>query len=221
MATAEHILLEGDALDGDAEASHERKAQQHFHVVNRAHALQTEMILFEGGWLSVRQHRRNKPGEARMINLRYVDPRPSISRYFAKRTLMLAAGLGLAGVLAAILAWFSISIVVTIPAMILLFTGAAIAFAMCTYRTRKDVVFYTRSGRAAVIELMATLGSFRSLRKTLPQLIAAIEKTPEPETDPKKRLRSEMREHYRLRECGILSGEQCSASTQRILRHFK
>jgi hypothetical protein len=34
-------------------------------------------------------------------------------------------------------------------------------------------------------------------------------------------LRSEMREHYRLRECGVLTQTVCAASTQRILQHFE
>ena len=160
MSTAEHILLEGDEFDEDFDVAQSRTPQQHFHIVNRSHALQTEMILFEGGWLSLRHHRRNKPGEAQLINLRYLDPRPAVSRYFAKRTLGLSAGLFLAGLLVAALAYLSVLIVITIPATILLLTASAVAFAACAYRTRKRVVFVTRHGRAPVIELMATLGEF-------------------------------------------------------------
>jgi hypothetical protein len=119
------------------------------------------------------------------------------------------------------LAFYSTYIIITIPATILLFTGSAIAFAACAYRTRKDVIFVTRNGRAPVIELMATLGSFRTLRKTIPRLIESIEKAPKGENNRQKELRSEMREHYRLRECGVLSPSECSQSTQRILRHFE
>jgi hypothetical protein len=221
MSTAEHILLEGDELNGDFDASGTRTPQQHFHIVNRSHAIQTEMILFEGGWLSVRQHKRNKPGEAQMINLRYLDSTPRVSRYFARRTLGLSAALAGAGALSAVLSLYSILLVVTIPATILLFTAAAVAFAACAYRTRKDVVFLTLHGRAPVIALMATLGCFRALRKVVPQLIGEIEKASVASIDEQKSLRSEMREHYRLRECGILSQSVCADSTQRILQQFK
>jgi hypothetical protein len=68
---------------------------------------------------------------------------------------------------------------------------------------------------------MATLGSFRSLRATVPKLVAAMEKATDQETDGNKRLRSEMREHYRLRACGVLSETSCAQSTQRILDHFR
>lgn len=221
MSTAEHILLEGDELEPEFDATRSRTPQQHFHIVNRSHALQTEMILFEGGWLSVRQHKRSKPGEAQMINLRYLDPVPNVSKHLASRALGLSAALSFAGIISTVLAFFSVLIVVTIPAAILLFTGAAVAFAACAYRTRKDVVFFTRHGRAPVIELMATLGCFRALRKIVPQLIDEIEKASASRTDIQKNLRNEMREHYRLRECGIISESVCTASTQGILRHFK
>ena len=55
MSMAEHILLESDELEEEFDASQSRTAQQHFHLVNRSHALQTEMILFEGGWLAIRR----------------------------------------------------------------------------------------------------------------------------------------------------------------------
>ncbi|MGD8324831.1 MAG: hypothetical protein PVF50_10750, partial [Gammaproteobacteria bacterium] len=214
--------LEGDELDAAFDASEPRDPQQHFHVVNRSHAIQTEMILFDGGWLSVRQHKRSKPGEAQMINLRFVDPSPDVSRYFARRTLILSAALGVAGAVAAALAVYSVLIVVTIPAAILLLTGSAVAFATCAYRTRKDVVFVTRHGRAPVIELMATLGSFRTLRAIVPRLVDEIKKASDAgESDTQAHLRSEMREHYRLRECGVLNQSECAASTQRILQHFE
>ncbi len=221
MSNAEHILLEGDELDADFDASRSRAPQQHFHIVNRSHALQTEMILFEGGWLSLRQHKRSKPGEAQMINLSFVDPTPEVSRYLAKRSLGVSAALGLAGLISAALAFYSVLIVVTIPASILLFSAAAVTFAACAYRTRKDVVFVTRHGRAPVIRLMATLGSFRTLRSIEPQLVEAIKKATASQADLQKRLRSEMREHYRLRECGVLTQAVCADSTQRILRHFQ
>lgn len=221
MSTAEHILLEGDELDEQFDAAKSRTPQQHMHIVNRSHALQTEMILFEGGWLSLRQHKRNKPGEARLINLRYLDRRPVVSRYFAKRTLGLSAALCLAGLLCAALAYFSLLIVITVPATILFFAASAVAFAACAYRTRKNVVFVTRHGRAPVIRLMATLGSFGTLRRIEPVISAEIDKAAGSQADEQKFLRSEMREHYRLQEAGVLTQETCADSTQRVLRHFK
>jgi len=221
MPSSEHIFIGGDESDLDAESVSSGSPQQHFHIVNRAHALQTEMILFDGGWLSLRVHRSRKAGEARMINLRFVDPKPRVERYFAKRSFAISAGFALGALIAAILAAFSVQLIVTVPAALLLLTASAVAFAVCTYKTRKTVVFMTRHGRAPVISLMATLGSFRAMRTIVPKLVEAIGNAADNEPETNKRLRSEMREHYRLRECGVLSQSVCTRSTQRILEHFE
>jgi hypothetical protein len=221
MPSSEHIFIGGDEADLDAESVSSGSPQQHFHIVNRAHALQTEMILFDGGWLSLREHRSSRAGEARMINLRYVDPKPRVERYFARRSFVLSVGFALGSVITVILAAFAVQLVVTVPATLLLLTASAVAFAVCAYKTRKTVVFMTRHGRAPVISLMATLGGFRALREIVPKLVAAIEKAADNEPETNKRLRSEMREHYRLRECGVLSQSVCTSSTQRILEYFE
>lgn len=220
MASSEHILIEGDEFVAEIDHPRHSEAQQHFHILNRSHALQTEMILFDGGWLSVRQHRSRTAGVAQMINLRYLDAKPTVTRYFARRTFAVCFALSVAALATTLLALNSVQIAWTIPATLLLATGAAVAFATCAYRTRKDVVFHTRHGRAPVISLMGTLGSFRTLRATVPKIVEAIELTAEGEADPKKRLRNEMREHYRLRECGVLDETICAQSTQRILHFF-
>jgi hypothetical protein len=221
MASSEHILMEGDDAETEHDLAGDREPQQHFHIVNRSHAVETEMILFKGGWLSLRQHRRNKPGEARLINLLYVDPEPTVVRFFDKRSLGVSAALVGLAVITGVLALYSVQNLITVPATILLFTGAGVAFGAFAYRTRKDVVFHTIHGRAPVIPLMATLGCFRTLRTVVPKLVEEIRKLTAVETDRKKLLRSEMREHYRLRECGVLTEVQCTQSTQRILNHFE
>jgi hypothetical protein len=220
VSSSEHIFIEGDESDEGLEGASNGAALQHFHIVNRSHGLQTEMILFEGGWLSVREHRSSKPGVARMINLRYVDPAPQINRYFARHALVASAALAAAALCAAILAIFSIQPVFTVSAALVSLIAAAVAFATCAYKTRKTVLFVTRHGRAPVISLMATLGSFRAMRQVVPRLIEAIEAAADEKSLGNQGLRAEMREHYRLRECGVLTERVCAQSTQRILEHF-
>ena len=88
---AEHILIEAEADDGETAPEQPRVPQQRFVISNKSHAVETEVILFEGGWLSVRHHRRTKPGVAQLINLRYLDRTPEIHRYMAKRTAAISA----------------------------------------------------------------------------------------------------------------------------------
>ena len=221
-ATAEHILIEGDDVEADVAHTPPRIPQQRFLIKNRSHALETELTLFEGGWISVRQHRRSKPGEARLIHLQHVDPEPEVSRYIARRSLQATIALSTLGICTGTLVYFSQFLTVTVPATIALVFASGVSFAACAYRTQKRVTFYTRHGRAPIIALLGTLGSFRELRSIVPKLSNAIEEAAE--TAPKEKtrlLRSEMREHYRLRESGIITEDMCGACTQRILDQFE
>jgi hypothetical protein len=76
-------------------------------------------------------------------------------------------------------------------------------------------------GRAAALTLTAGLGRIRRLRSLLPNIINAIgDAEDDIGEDTTVFLRAEMREHYRLRTDGVLSEEECSNSTGRILVHF-
>jgi hypothetical protein len=221
-ATAEHILIEGDELETEVAPHPPRVPQQRFLIKNRSHALETELTLFDGGWVSVRQHRRSRPGEAQLIHLQHLDPKPEITRYVARRSMQLTIGLGALGIGSGVLVYFSQLLTVTVPATIALLFASGVAFATCAYRTQKRVTFFTRHGRAPIIALLGTIGSFRDLRRIVPELSSAIEDAAETgPKEPAKRLRSEMREHYRLREAGIITEEMCGVCTQRILNQFQ
>jgi hypothetical protein len=69
--------------------------------------------------------------------------------------------------------------------------------------------------------LTAGLGRIRRLRNVLPIIINAIgDAEDDIGEDTTVFLRAEMREHYRLRTDGVLSDEECSDSTGRILGQF-
>jgi hypothetical protein len=58
-------------------------------------------------------------------------------------------------------------------------------------------------------------------RAAMPRLIRAIEQAEESIGDDTAiYLRAEMREHYRLRGDGVLTEQDCSEGTGRILLHF-
>jgi hypothetical protein len=221
-ATAEHVLIEGDEFENDIAHTPPRIPQQRFLIKNRSHALETELTLFEGGWISVRQHRRSKPGEAQLIHLQFLDPKPEVTRYFSRRSMHATIALGVLGIGSGILVYLSQILTVSVPATIAFLFASGVTFATCAYRTQKRVTFYTRHGRAPIIALLATLGSFRELRRIVPDISRAIEESAaSAPTDRARRLRSEMREHYRLRESGIITEKMCGDCTQRILDQFE
>jgi hypothetical protein len=119
------------------------------------------------------------------------------------------------------LAYFSVATDIMIAAAASSFLLAGSAFAIYVYRSQEQTVFRTRTGRAPVISLVATLGCFRRCREVVPQLSDAIVAAQDSNsTERQGRLRDEMREHYRLTESGALSREVCAISTQNILAQF-
>jgi hypothetical protein len=153
--------------------------------------------------------------------LRYLDPVPAQKRHYAKRTLKFAAvfaGIAaLAGSLGVLPSIRSIAILVAVAAGAV----ALAAFFLFVYLSHEKTVFRTMHGRAAALTLTAGLGRIRRLRSLLPNIINAIgDAEDDIGEDTTVFLRAEMREHYRLRTDGVLSEEECSNSTGRILVHF-
>jgi hypothetical protein len=89
------------------------------------------------------------------------------------------------------------------------------------YLSHEKILFYTLNGRAQAIRFSAGLGTIRRFRKLLPRIVAAVDRAAQSVGEETAVfLRAEMREHYRLRGDGILSDQECSASTGRILSRF-
>lgn len=164
-------------LLGDREqaAGSQRIPDRRLILNNRAHGTQTELILFEGGWLSIRRHGWQASKEARLINLKHLDPKPYTHRKTARLSLVGAIGLFGCATVAALLALFSAS-----PGLIIVTTiGASIAagamFASYVYRSEEVAVFSTAEGRTPAIELFASPGCRRRCRAISAQIRSAIE----------------------------------------------
>jgi hypothetical protein len=96
-----------------------------------------------------------------------------------------------------------------------------VALFVAVYRSYERTEFYTLHGRAPVFRLVANLGSIEKLRALVPALSQAIGEAGDHFGDDNSAyLRAEMREHYRLRGAGVLSGAACADSTGRILAQF-
>ena len=104
--------------------------------------------------------------------------------------------------------------------------GAAAVAAAATlyvgiYLSHERIEFCTLHGRAAVLQLVANLGSIKRFHSFVPMLCRAIEEAAERiGADTSAYLRAEMREHYRLRGDGVLDNDECARGTGRILAQF-
>ena len=220
LSPSEHIYIGSDDLNPDPTVA-SRTVRGRAQLRNSLLRTSTELTLFEEGFLKVVPSSKGRPGETFHLDLHYLDPVPTITRVFAKRSMSIAlactavAGIGallsLVDVLHAVATWVFWSGV-----------AAAIgALVVVVYRSHEKTEFVTLHGRAPVLGLLGSLGSIKRFRAFVPLLSRAIEEAAEQiADDPSAFLRGEMREHYRLREDGVLSNEICAEGTGRILAQF-
>jgi hypothetical protein len=217
--TVEHIYLADDSDVGVA--AEPKTVAESFELRDRLRRVVTEITLYQEGFLRVEETRGGKRLYAHRLDLRYLDPMPTLKSYYPKRWLKIAAACGATGALAGLLASFAALRAFLLPAAVLAGLAALATLLVFVYFSHEKIVFRTRHGRAAALKLIAGLGCMRRFRAALPALVHAIQEAEEElDEDTAIFLRAEMREHYRLRGEGVLSERECGDGTGRILTHF-
>lgn len=218
---AETIVLETRDIDVDSQDTPPAVLKQKLTLNNRIRGTTTEVGLFREHFLMLRLKRKGKTARSTLVNLRYIDTRPTLSRVVARRTLHVALGCLAGAFLAGVLAAFSVLTLWTTLFAVGATAAAAAALWLYAWRTTESIAFRTTVGRIPVFALRANLGCLRACRALVPSIVDAINEARRTNpTDREAYLRREMREHYRLSETGVLSKEACSAGTRRILGQF-
>ena len=218
---SETIVLETGQLELGADDPAPAVVSERLTLNNRVRATMTELVFYREHYLLVREKRKGKRPRSALVNLRYLDTRPALSRFVAKKVLRTAVGSILGALLAGVLAYLDVFLAVTVGVAAGL-TGVAVAAGtLCAYRTTETISFYTAAGRVPTVALRANVGCIRACRALVPPVIRAIaEARRSGPADTVAYLRREMREHYRLHEAGVLSADACRAGTRRILAKF-
>ena len=217
---SEHIYMGSEESDSNA-ATAAHKVREKLALRNAIRRTRVELTVFEEGFLKVVEHKGGNRGDPYRLDLRYLDPVPSISYVVAGRSIIAALAGGALAALAALLLQFSILPAITFVAALAGFGLMAGALAIAAYRSHEKIEFSTIHGRAVVLTLIVNMGGIRRARALVPALSRVIEEIAETiNADPITYLRAEMREHYRLRGDGVLTNESCSDSTGRILAQF-
>jgi hypothetical protein len=217
MAASEHILLESDERRIPHPRS-SRKLHARIELQSRMRRRGLQLELVDYYYLVVRSVRSRSVAAEYVLDLRFANAVPESSRHFASRWLV--AALVLAALAAAIAfrttgseaaaGWLAACAIVT---------GMAVAAAVtCIYRTTETISMYSAHGRAKVFEFTSGLGATRAFRPFMSKLAAHIQLAVAARRPMRaEHLRDEMREHFRLRELGVLSVEDYEASKVRIL----
>jgi hypothetical protein len=218
-AQTEHIFIESDEAPDPRSAG--QTVRERWRLANPLRRQLTEVTLFEEGYLEVAEHVRGRRGEPFRLDLHYLDPIPSISRFVSKRAWWTTTGCAGAALGALALAKVASLGVLAISFALAAGAAALVAAAIALHRSHEKTEFYTLHGRARVFGLVANFGAIKPVRAFVPELSGAIEEAAEKITgETSAYLRAEMREHYRLRGDGVLSAETCAESTGRILAQF-
>jgi hypothetical protein len=219
-APAEHIFISSDDSGADP-ATAARTPRDTVVLRNPIRRIGAELTFYDEGYLKVTQLTKGNADAPFLLDLRFVDPVPKIERVIAMRWLTAAFGCGALAVLAAFLLRFDAFYVVALVAFGLATIGALGALYIGIYASHERIEFCTLHGRAAVLELVANLGSIKKFHAFVPTLCRAIEEAAERiGADTAAYLRAEMREHYRLRGDGVLDSDECAKGTGRILAQF-
>ena len=219
-ATTEHILLGSESLNPDPKVA-SRTLRERVHLRNALLRMNTELALYEEGFLKVVTQDRGQRGGAFHLDLHYLDPVPTIDAVIAKRTRRPGnrlhrprgrrRGAAPRGACAPRCR----------PSSSAPWSQRAPRSPSPSTAATRESNSLRCTGARPCSACVASLGSIKRFRGFVPDLSRAIEEAAERiGDDTSAYLRGEMREHYRLRGTGVLSDEACAASTGRILSQF-
>lgn len=219
-APGEHILIGSDDFAADP-ATVARTPGDSVVLRNPIRRTGAEITFYEEGYLKVAVLEKGNAEAPFLLDLRFIDPVPKIERVIAMRWLTAAFGCAAMAVLAAFLLRFDAFHTAALWALGVATLGTVGALYVGVYSSHEKIEFCTLHGRAAVLRLVANLGSIKRFHSFVPMLCRAIEEAAERiGADTSAYLRAEMREHYRLRGEGVLDNEECARGTGRILAQF-
>ncbi len=188
---------------------------------NAMRGTSVELTLYKGGFLDVAETGGHKNGARFRLDLRYLDPVPTIERSVATKWFYATLGCSAVAAVAAFALRFESVWLAALAVLAIAVVAAGATLFVGLYRSCERTAFATIHGRACVLDLVANLGSLKTFRAFVPALSAAIEEAADRIGDDTAAfLRAEMREHYRLRGDGVLNNQACADGTGRILAQF-
>lgn len=219
MHRAEHIVLESDLPEAPPPVAR-RPAHAALQCRSRLRRRTLSLRIIEYCYLEVTAG-RGRASQTYVLDLRFVDPRFVLSRHVPWRLVWTALVLTAAAAASAL--WYAAGAPSRPPQLAAEIAGAllactAIAYAALAMRVLETVVVYSLHGRAPLLEYRGGVGTLRRMRPFMHKLEAHVRFAAASRTGTLARhLRDELREHFRLKEAGVLSRETYDACKVRIL----
>ena len=223
MHAAEHIVLESDVREIPHFRS-QRRVHATLQCRSRLQRRRLNLSIIEYYYLGVCLVQSAAAPQEYVLDLRFVDPCFALTRRVPWRCIW--AALGLTAAAAAATLWFAAETAAPRRHLAALISAALVAAAVLAWvavaaRLVETVAVYSLHGRAAVLEYRGSAGTLRRARPFMKKLAAHVQlAVAARRATMAEHLRDELREHYRLKEAGVLAGEIYEACKKRILaRH--
>jgi len=218
---SEHVVLASEQDAHSAARVRSGAVRRRCKLHNRVRGTVTGLRIYTDGTLTVTRRRRGQPPTEQILDLRFLDSSPTLSRQVAKklgRTALALAAITIAtGLIGGLSVWPTVMLSVAATSA----AAAVVLSILFVRRSYERVEFRTLHGQAAALRLTANFGCQRAYRRAVPILVAAIRQAQHEQAGTKPELlREEIREHYRLAAAGHITAEDCSAATRRILKRF-
>jgi hypothetical protein len=221
LSKPEHILLESDERVIPHRTT-ARKVHARLHLRSRLRRREFLLEVIDYYFLSVRISRARSPASEYVLDLRFADPELYRSRHVAWRwigaTFLLAALFSIAvwwELRSSSAHWWQPERLAIYATALALTIGAGL---VSLYRTTESWALRSIHGQAPLLECTGGLGTLRAIRHFAGKLAAHVQIAIAARRPSRtEHLRDEMREHFRLKEAGVISEEAYEASKMRIL----
>lgn len=223
MHAAEHIVLESDVREIPHFRS-QRRVHATLQCRSRLQRRRLDLSIIDYYYLGVCLVQSAAAPQEYVLDLRFVDPSFALTRRVPWRCIW--AALALTAAAAAATMWFAAETAAPQRHLAALISAALAAAAVLAWvavaaRLVETVALLSLHGRAAVLEYRGGAGTLRRARPFMKKLAAHVQlAVAARRAIMAEHLRDELREHYRLKEAGVLAAEIYEACKKRILaRH--
>ena len=214
----EHIYIGDEFADQAGEPTTIRRRE---YLRNHVRRTITEVTFYEEGFLKIREGNEKSLLKEHVVELRFLDSNPVVSKQFATSWLWSALGTGALALLSLTALTMANLSGYTTPVAGVFAVLAALSLALFVYRSQVTHQFFTASGKAGVVSLTGSLGCVRRARVMSFQVREAIARAnADSGVHDVRYLRAEMQAHYKLAETGVITREACSDGTALILSKF-
>lgn len=218
MQAIEHIVLEAETREVP-QLQARRRVHASLRCRSRLRRRSLQLSIIDYFYLGIRVGQSGAAAREYVLDLRFVDPSFALTRHIPWRCIWTALALTAATGAGAM--WYAeetASRPLAAEVSATLFVGATLAYLAVAVRLVETVALHSLHGRVPVLEYRGGAGTLRRIRPFMSKLGAHVRLAAAARRSTRvEHLRDELREHYRLKEAGVLAGETYDASKARIL----